>query len=154
MTDDWYVMVAFRPSLTLAVLDGEPPEGITVEGITYVDAGFGDWCGFYDWLRSETGALVGVRSWPDEACAVILEKVEGLPYVEVDRDLKNFSIWFTDDRKLDPEASASQNFGDNRVMGSPTGEYAMSFGTAWLSDADYDTLRKLALGRVPMGHSA
>jgi len=40
---------------------------IEIDGERFLDAGLGDWIGFYDWLRTEPRAVIGVTLWPDTA---------------------------------------------------------------------------------------
>ena len=50
---------------TLVVLPMEVGDSVSLLGKGFVDGGLGDWIGFYDWLRTRDGKLLGVRSWLD-----------------------------------------------------------------------------------------
>jgi hypothetical protein len=104
---------------------GETPGGnITLNGRLYKDVEVGEWLGFYDWLRSESGELLGVRLWLDELCAS-LEPLTRCMNVTIETPLL-LSVFFGSDRRFDPKASNDQDFGGNRLFAGPHG-YALAF---------------------------
>jgi len=58
------VVLASEPKLAFA---RECPAGsFRMGGRDYRDQGYGDWTGFYHWLRSAPDTVIGVRYWPFE----------------------------------------------------------------------------------------
>ena len=43
-----------------------PLTGFVIGSKQYRDANFGQWTGFYDWLRDSKEQVLGVRYWPFE----------------------------------------------------------------------------------------
>jgi hypothetical protein len=80
----------------------------------YVDSGAGDWLGFYDWLRTPRGEVIGVQQWIDEASAFPFStKFEGVE-ASVKRDV--LRIYFGQSRDVDEANSCDQDFGRNRLL--------------------------------------
>ncbi|RZJ09888.1 MAG: hypothetical protein EOP39_10170 [Rubrivivax sp.] len=82
----------------------------------YVDSGAGDWLGFYDWLFNPQGELIGVQQWIDD--------VSTFPFstefmgVETDLNRQVVRIFFGQSREVEEANSASQDFGENRLLTS------------------------------------
>lgn len=67
----------FNAAETVAVVlsPSEKPRVYTVADLSgsefvlgnevFSDSGAGDWLGFYDWLRTKSGKVIGVRLWVD-----------------------------------------------------------------------------------------
>lgn len=104
------------------------PEGsfVYAEG-SYEDQGFGDFTGFYDWLRNSKGSVIGVRYLPAHELEFFCNAVAHLPYVEIDWQIKSIALYFSDDRSIDESTSNDQEFGDNKLFKSASGRFALSF---------------------------
>jgi len=117
----------------------------------YRDQGYGDWTGFYDWLRSAPDSVIGVRYWPFDNTRFLADLVGSLPYVKVPEDGSCLEIYFSGRGRVEARASDDQSFGSNRVFYSEEGGcWAISFDTTGLSatevlsfaktDAEWETV--------------
>ncbi len=81
---------------------------------SFADSGAGDWLGFYDWLRSPQGNVIGVRQWIDEFSTFsFLKQYQGVEYDLVHRVVH---IFFGQTREVDEVNSCDQDFGSNRLL--------------------------------------
>ena len=96
-------------------------------GEVFKDSGAGDWLGFYDWLRTRTGKIIGVRLWVDEVnrdlraaagCVNVVGNAECFPFV----------IYLGDEREFADENSGDQDFGSNLLLLS-SGKFALTFNS-------------------------
>ncbi len=87
---------------------------VRLADVDYVDSGAGDWLGFYDWLRSPRGEVIGVQQWIDDASAFPFSaKFEGVE-ASVKRDV--LRVYFGQSRDVDEANSCDQDFGRNRLL--------------------------------------
>jgi hypothetical protein len=86
---------------------------------------FGDWLGFYDWLRTQRGLLVGVRLRPDSP--EILRLVEPFmgPFVVIGDD--GVTIRTSVDDVIAEAKSDDADFGGNSVFLGNEGSLAIKF---------------------------
>ncbi|MCM5683007.1 hypothetical protein M8A51_26190 [Schlegelella sp. S2-27] len=100
---------------------------LVLEGEVFKDSGAGDWLGFYDWLRTKTGNIIGVRLWADEAshhlraaggCVNVITNTECFPFV----------VFLGDEREFVDENSCDQDFGSNMLLLS-SGKFALTFSS-------------------------
>jgi hypothetical protein len=106
--------------------------------------GYGDWTGFYDWLRQRKGGVIGVRFTPAiEEVEFLPKELGGLNYVSVTPARTSIEIFFTTARDFDAHLSCDQDFGENKVFASHDRQYAISFGTAKLSWGELKVIRGL-----------
>ena len=93
----------------------------------FSDSGSGDWLGFYDWLRTKSGNVIGVRLWADEAndqiraagrCAGVAADDRCFPLV----------VYLDAEREFDEERSCDQDFGSNMLLVSSNG-FALTFNS-------------------------
>lgn len=89
------------------------------------DAGVGDWLGFYDWLRTRSGEVIGVRLWVDEANEQ-LRAAGSCAGVVAGRDCFPLAIYFGESREFEDELSCDQDFGSNMLLVSANA-FAMTF---------------------------
>ncbi|MDH4426297.1 MAG: hypothetical protein QE495_07580 [Acidovorax sp.] len=96
----------------------------------FTDSGAGDWLGFYDWLRSTSGDVIGVRLWTDEVNDRIrsLGRYEG---VVADDSCSPLLIYFGAEREFDDVQSCDQDFGSNMLLVSSNG-LALTFNSPTL----------------------
>ena len=129
------LIVILRAQLTLAKDVRWPLKGFVVGSKRYHDAAFGNWTGFYDWLRDARGSLLGVRYTPFNETEFLTERTKGLAYVKSDPP-RHLEIYFSDRREFDDTRSCDQEFLYDAVFRSDDGEYAIGFGMEELSESD------------------
>jgi hypothetical protein len=135
------IVALLKPRLTLAKGLSWPQRAFVVDGKEYRDAGFGEWTGFYDWLRASNGALLGVRYWLDASTKFLEGYARNLPYVSVDPS-RCIEVYFSDQRAFEPKLSADQAFLYDALFRAADGEYAIAFGAEELSGADFEILEQ------------
>lgn len=129
------LLVILRPRLTLAKDIRWPLKGFVIGSKRYHDAAFGNWTGFYDWLRDAQGNLLGVRYTPSDQTEFLTEQLKGLAYVKSDPS-RHLEIYFSDRREFDDTLSCDQEFLYDAVFRSDDGEYAIGFGMEELNDSN------------------
>jgi hypothetical protein len=109
----------------------------------------GHWTGFYDWLRPNRDQVIGVRYWPFDSAAFILDACRSLDYVRINDELENVEIRFAPG-VYDDKISDAQDFAENGVWQAAEegGEYVVSFRTYSLSAFDMASLRTLPVDWV------
>ena len=87
-----------RKRVLIALSDQAPPvfhsieelveRKVQIEGETLIDAGLGDWLGFYDWLRDTRKSVIGVRLWLDQdlKCINLIRTCVNVEVAEDGRD--------------------------------------------------------------------
>ena len=97
----------------IAAADVDAP-AVRLAGKDHVDAGAGDWLGFYDWLRDRAGRVIGVQQWLFEPSTYPFAKA----FAGVDADSHSgcVRIFFGQSRDVDEAASCDQDFGSNRLL--------------------------------------
>jgi len=112
-----------------------PLPGFVIGSKQYRDANFGQWTGFYDWLRDSKEQVLGVRYWPFEDTEFLIDFAKGLAYVSTDLS-RYIEIYFSGQRNAEPNLSSDQDFSYDAIFRSDEGEYAIGFGAEALSEAD------------------
>ena len=135
------LLVVLRPNLTLAKGVEWPLKGFVIGEKQYHDANFGDWTGFYDWLRDLEGNVLGVRYTPFEETEFLTQEVGALGYVKADPP-RHLEIYFSDRREFDEKLSCDQEFLYDAIFRSDDGEYAIGFGMEELSESNLSSLEK------------
>lgn len=144
------LVALLQPRLTLAKGLTWPQKAFVVNGKEYRDAGFGEWTGFYDWLRAPDGALLGVRYWLDTSTEFLEVYARNLSYVSVDPS-RSIEVYFSDRRAFEPRLSADQAFLYDALFRAADGEYAIAFGAEELSLADFEVLDKSGMQSAEAG---
>src|SRR5258708_4999917 len=118
-------------------------DNICIDSIEYRDLGRGDWTGFYDFLRTRDGRIIGIRYAPLLDDASLLSHLRGKPYASV---LPNATVelFFSTDRSFVPEFSSHQDFVDNMIFRSDSGAYALTFGPDALNPSQPDQFQGFA----------
>ena len=107
-------------------LPNVPEREIELNGLRFEDSGLGDWLGFYDWLRTTSGNVIGVRLWLDEWNSHV-DALGMCMNVSVPDGKKQVLVHFGAERDFEPAASDDQDFGANRLF---IGEgYALTFNS-------------------------
>lgn len=123
-----FIKLCSRPRFTL--IDKDWGTAIA-DGSQFTDTGYGDWTGFYDWLRKD-GAIVGMRYWPFEQTHFLLASV--LPDSDLVIDpVGVILVFFGTMSSFDEEASCDQSFEECRVLRKENDEYALVVGLSDLS---------------------
>lgn len=105
---------------------------------------FGSWTGFFDWLRTERGNVIGVRYWPFENTEFLLRLVSGAPF-EID-PAGALLIFLSSNRCFDQTLSDDQSFEEARLF-SASGTYSILFGCSNLTVEERAALKDLAQHR-------
>jgi hypothetical protein len=119
------------------------PNGLTIRNIQYRNRDGGDWTGFYDFLRKHDGTVTGVRYAPLADDPAFLKSLKSKPYVRLLPNAR-VELYFSPDRGFVPELSADQDFGENMLLQSVSGEYAITFGLRSLTPAELIQIEALA----------
>jgi hypothetical protein len=101
--------------------------------------------GFYDWLRSPAGDIVGVRWFPYESFLLKNKRnayLTSLDYVDFGKDHLEVAIYFSNLREIDESKSSDQDFCENCIYFSNNGLVAISFSLRNLSEAQRCLLPK------------
>jgi hypothetical protein len=99
--------------------------------------------GFYDWLRSATGDVVGVQLLFHEGREHVQNVLRRARVGNLDGDWF-FQVVFEDGAAVDPEKSVDQEFSVSRCYEADDGSIALLFDASALEESD---LRRLVPGR-------
>jgi hypothetical protein len=89
--------------------------------------------GHYDWLRSSSGQILGVRYWPfddsihSRAVQILKAKCQSLDYAFVDADPRYLSILFSKAKDIDDTISNDQDMGENGIYSAKGERIALCF---------------------------
>jgi hypothetical protein len=90
--------------------------------------------GHYDWLRSVSGEILGVRYWPfddeihKDSVKRLFEKCSLLKYTILDPNLQYVSILFQErGQEIVESLSNDQDLGDNGIYENNNGQMALCF---------------------------
>jgi hypothetical protein len=113
------LLVTLRPEIGLALVADWPITTLKADGLSYRAVG-PEWSGFYDWLRSKDGTVLGVRYHTTEDTRFLLNEASSLSYAVVGQH-EEVCIFFGENRVFDPAQSDDQDFAYDQVFVS-TGE--------------------------------
>lgn len=133
------LLVVLKPRLTLARSASWPLKNFTLDEKRYVDAGYGEWTGFYDWLRDSEKRLIGVRYWPNEDGNLFLDKIRKLSYAQ-EGPVKSIEIYFGNNRNAHEKFSSDQDLVYDAVFLAEDGELAIAFEMGSLAESDQGSL--------------
>ncbi len=136
-----FLVLVLRPRLILELLPEDPGSALVVEGTPYLARHEGDITGFYDWLRSRDGELLGIRCTSVKEEPDVLRGARGRSYARIASDESTLELFFSSARNFEPSLSADQAFGGNIIYASSAGEIALSFETYALNEAELHMLR-------------
>jgi len=138
-----YLVIQLAPSLLLDVRKNDSPGSISFEGTALQeveapsDAGL--FLGFYDWLRTSDGRVVGVElTFHDHRDAIqhVLETVSVGRWIAPDI----FRVLFDELAQVDDDASVDQEFSVSRCYKGPDGRVALLLDAAEVAKEDLDAL--------------
>ena len=92
------------------------------------DSGLGDWLGFYDVLRNESGHPQGVRFWPFEDAAKLISRLEASSNVRFGDAGNSICLLFRPDAEWVESRSGDQWMEEARLLLGPSGSLALLFG--------------------------
>jgi len=134
-------------SVIVVILDAMPqilviPKGAAefeFSGDRFEDVGLGLHNGFYDFLRSPSGEILGLRYLPSPDAEDLLNGVPvgGCLRFTNDGQMRVLLIFWGREQNFDPETSSDQYFGDNAIYrGENSGKLAVAFAVDLLSSAE------------------
>ena len=135
------LIVLVGPQPPMAKLVGAAPTGaLPLNGLDFAEIVLGprDFIGFYDFVRTPEGRIVGLQFILTDAWAQLATLVAGFSKVEVFTS-HIFRIVFEDADQVDESASSDQDFGTTRVFIGPLG-LAISVDASVLDDAEVASL--------------
>lgn len=112
----------------MAILPACPERRFVADSSLFSDQTGEDFIGFYDWIRSISGQVLGVRETLSEEFEKLARSIPTPPYVRREEDPIRLEFFFSEERDSDPVASSDQDFLMNRLMRSERGEFALTFG--------------------------
>jgi hypothetical protein len=137
------LVIVFKPQLTLAFVDGHPTDELLLGGVRYRDAGYGEWTGFYDWLRDKKRRVIGVRYWLDDA-PFLLDILDSFPYVAIPDNKFFVEVYFSKSRAVAKKESHDQDFLFDKIFIAGNGEFAIAFDTSLLTPDQVKDIRASA----------
>lgn len=142
------VVVAFTPVQPIvALVEGHPAGTISVHGQSYVERPLSadPFLGFYDWLRTPGGVLVGVRLTIGHVQRALVALLPHRPYIALAGEHVVSVFWTrSDEGEIDEEASTEQDFGASRAFVSGPGDLVLAFDAGALSDEELAALESMA----------
>jgi hypothetical protein len=138
-----YLITVLSNTLDCFLTDKIDPEGLTINDICYRNEEGGDWTGFYDFLRTNENMVIGIRYAPLVDDSTFLKTLVQKAYVKL---LPNSSVelYFSNDHSFVPELSDDQRFGENMLLRSKEGAYAITFGIEQLNPLELAQIRNIA----------
>jgi hypothetical protein len=132
---DHVLLVTITPTPQARIISW-PATQVTVGDETFEDTGAGDTNGFYDYLRTAEGRIIGVRFMPFVEHAHLCEaaipgaglRITGAP------PATSLELYWGVEREFEDTRSADQYFDLNYVLRSPVQTYAVTFGLAHLDE--------------------
>lgn len=107
-----YLLIELHETPRFWLSDEIPEKRFLLNGIEYIDSSFGDFVGFYDYLRNSAGEVIGVRFLP----------FEDYGFIE-----KEMLFWAVKNETFDEEKSDDQRFGENKVYQARNGTILLTF---------------------------
>ena len=100
--------------------------GFTFNDEIFENSNFGEWLGFYDWLRDKDERVIGVRLYFGEKTIYF---PFNRPFFNVEIDLIKLLLhaFFTDNKSIDEAKSEDQDFGENSLYLGKNGSIGISF---------------------------
>lgn len=114
------------------------------DGEFFRNLGGQDFNGFYDFLRDDSGRILGTSLSVFPTAEFLLDTLRSRSYVEV-ANPTILRIFFAKERNFEPSISVDQYFGENRIYRSTSGRIALSLSLATLTPAEIRSIP----GRAP-----
>lgn len=107
------------------------PASFAARGESFVTVPCTDWLGFYDWLRSDTEEVIGLRLFLDHTADLDLSALRNLNGVEIEeragRKIRELTIFLTSSREFNESKSDDGAFGFNHLFRGDRGSIAITF---------------------------
>ena len=138
-----YLLLQLLPTLLLSVRREDAPERIVVVGASLVEVRVKDdgglFLGFYDWLRTSAGRVIGVDLTFHDGREIVQEALLGAGVgTWLTPDI--FRVVFDQQGEIDDEASVDQEFSVSRCYLGPEGQVALLFDASELTKEDISAL--------------
>jgi hypothetical protein len=115
---------------------------IIIKGERFEDSGLGNLAGFYDWLRTSSGQVIGVRTWllDNPGVASVRALIANSSAIELhDKEVRCF---FSTERHFDEAQSDDQEFGVHRIAISARGAVALTYDVGSLCEAELLSIKQ------------
>jgi hypothetical protein len=139
-TQPSHLIVIYRPKLTLGWSSCDPGDRLVVDGTLYKSKVDSDFTGFYDRMYDSAGRFIGFQILPLVAEQYLSQALSRFAYVRPTRGVL-FRVFLAGPVNESPRIVDDQGFG-GRIYEAIDGEFAMSFDTAWMSQADVEAIRE------------
>jgi len=145
---DWElaVVLSTQPRILRIQKDAQ---SFDLRGDHFQDVGFGYHNGFYDFLRSQAGTIIGIRYFPAAQADAMLQGVaegEHIIRMRVEKMTALLVFWGAD-RHFNPEFPSDQYFGNNFIyLSNKSGRLAVGFGIDILAPDERASLMQISEG--------
>lgn len=135
-------IVVIRQDKSATLVKGAADDRIEVDGELFIaKCAEPDCFGFYDWLRTSSGDVIGVRLQLEDSSAFGPEELDLLCSLDSRNTQDELFIFFGSQRIFEAAMSDDTDFGGNILYAGEFGSLAISFNNA--------TIRSGAAGEVP-----
>ncbi len=125
------LMLVFGKELSVLYFDSCPGTFEDLAGDVFTSFYSDNDNGFYDWLRCESGDIVGVEWFPYKEDILNNERIRQCvgSFKNIIFNSMSVRIYFRGDQVVSEDKSCDQSFGENNLFFSTTGKCAISFST-------------------------
>lgn len=124
------VVVIIRRDGRTRLWDIQPVPHLTVDGEAFVlSSPCQYWLGFYDWLRVESGEIMGVRLQLDDPASIASDRLDHLCSLDARSSSNELDLLFGQQREFDLALSDDGDFGGNAVYSGEFGSVAIAFNS-------------------------
>ncbi|MDQ1813286.1 hypothetical protein RBA41_08215 [Massilia sp. CCM 9210] len=144
-------IAVIRQNGSVTLVKGGASDKIDVAGELFVPKNTQpEWFGFYDWLRTSKGEVIGVRLQLDSPLDIDAERLNLLYSLDARNSADELYIFFGPQREFDAEMSDDADFGRNILYIGQLGSVAISFNSAACRGAsgDGDSFDKVDPGKA------
>jgi hypothetical protein len=141
-----FLLIRLIPFVQLHFLENDSPDCLEWEGYKYYEVASspkpGHFLGFYDWLRTESGRVIGIKVLfhdHSETARNVLTKCSGTEWISPDI----VSILFDTTAVMHDSSSVDQEFSVARCYTTKSGRVALLFDASELTQAQIQDLSNL-----------
>ena len=137
-----------EPLPSVRVVDGSPTRRVEEAGVEYVEwagltsGALGPFLGFYDWLRTTHGDVVGLRLSIATGLESLAVRLPERPYLRRDGTHVVTVMFHSESTPIDEVASTEQDFGPSRAFVARHGQMLLVFDAAALTEREVAGLRR------------
>ncbi|MBC8111929.1 MAG: hypothetical protein H7Y04_12785 [Verrucomicrobia bacterium] len=128
----------FEEKESFFIIEGQPPDEITAKGKKYENVDDTFVLGFYDWLRTDEGKVVGVRLYPFSDSYFPYLQFKDFERTIVIEDGK-IEIYFFNEMYFSEDKSGDQSFSSSKILRS-TDSFLLAFDLYYLDEAEIEQL--------------